>query len=150
MCIMYIVGLREYSDTLLEELVHHPALEKLIEPFGFKKDVLQARMFEGAMNGMALGPAPDRGTPWFFTWAIRYCDLQLELPAHRWGRLQSIYGSRSIEVCELGEELFSIMVEVGFGDRDQALNAMVRVRDTLGLKVDDRVLVIDPTSGQVL
>ena len=134
----------------LEELVLHPALETLIYPFGFKKEVLQARMLEGAMNGLARSPVPDRGTPWFFTWAIRYCELRLELPARHWQRLRSIYDSRSSEVCELGEELVAIMDEVGCGTREQALDAMVRVRDTLGMKVDDRVLVIDPIGGRVL
>ena len=134
----------------LEELVLHPALETLIDHFGFKKGVLQTRMFEGAINGLARGTVPDRGTPWFFTWAMRYCELHLELAAHQWQHLQAIYRTRSSEVCELGEELVAIMAEVGCGTSEQALDAMVRVRDTLGLKVDERVLVIDPISGRVL
>ena len=134
----------------LEELVLHPALETLIDHLGFKKEVLQARMLDGAMNGLVRSPAPARGTPWFFTWAIRYCELKLGLPTHKWQLLQSVYDSRSSEVCDLGEELVATMVNVGCGTRDQALEAMVKVRDTLGLKVDDRVLVIDSISGRVL
>ena len=50
----------------------------------------------------------------------------------------------------MGEELVAIMRDAGWGTREQALEAMVSVRDTLGLKVDDRVLVIDGLSGRIL
>ena len=134
----------------LEEMVLHPVLETLLSPFGFKKDFIQERMLRGALDGLDRSPVPDRGTPWSFTWAIRYCELQLELPRVSWRRLEAAYRSRSVEVCDLGEELVVIMRDVGWGTRDQALEAMIRVRDALGLGVDDRVLVFDPVSGETL
>jgi hypothetical protein len=42
----------------LEEMVIHPALHRLIEPFGFTWELIQHRMFEGAVNGLLPGPLP--------------------------------------------------------------------------------------------
>ena len=134
----------------LEEMVLHPALEKLLLSYGFTRDFIQARMMNGALTGLSRSPAPDRGTPWFYTWAIRYCELQLELPEAQWLRLEAIYEAHTPGVSRLGRELLGIMQEVGWGSREQALEAIIRVRDTLGLKVDERVLVIDPQTGDVL
>ena len=134
----------------LEEMVLHPALHTLMQPFRFRWDFIQGRMLDGASNGLTRSPAPDRGTPWFFTWAIRFCELQLELPARRWLRLEALYQERSPQVYELGTELVAIMRDVGWGSREQALEAMMRARDALGLKVDERVLVIDPVTGDLL
>lgn len=133
----------------IEEMVLHPALEKLLQPFGFKNDFIRGRMLNGALNGLSSSPVPEKGTPWSYTWAIRYCELQLELEPSQWLRLRAIYVERAPDVRALGEELAAIMRAVGWGEREQALEAMIRVRDALGLKVDDRVLVIDPLSNQV-
>lgn len=134
----------------LEEIVLHPALEALIEPFGFRRNFIVARMVDGASRGISRSAVPDRGTPWFFTWAIRYCGLQLELPERDWLRLEPTYRERAPRVCDLGEELVAIMREAGWGSREQALEAMIRTRDALGLGVDGRVLVIDPIGDEVL
>ena len=72
----------------LDEIVLHPPLDELMLPFGFKRDFIQARMVSGALAGMANSPAPESGTPWFFTWAIRYSGLQLELDGEQWRRLE--------------------------------------------------------------
>ena len=50
-------------------------------------------------------------------------------------------------MCDLGTELFEIMREVGWGSREQSLEALIRCRDTLGMRVDDRILVLDPATG---
>ena len=134
----------------LEEMVLHPPLDELMLPFGFKGDFIQARMLSSALTGLANSPAPELGTPWFFTWAIRYCGLQLELDGDRWCGLEEAYSRSSRRVSALGEELVTIMRDVGWGTREQALEAMVSVRDTLGLKVDDRVLVLDGLTGDIL
>ncbi len=134
----------------LEEMVIHPALHKLIEPFGFRWEFIQRRMFEGAVNGVRSSPAPVPGSPWSLTWAIRYCELQIELPDERWSALRDAYRERSLWVCELGEELLAIMRDVGWGTRQQAVEAMVRSRDALAMGVEDRVLVVDGVSGAVL
>ena len=134
----------------LEEMVLHPALGELLRPFGFRRDAIQGRLVRGAYDGLTNSPAPDSGTPWFFTWAIRYCELSLDLTPSQWEELESIYAERAPEVHELGRELLAIMQQVGWGTQGQALEAMVGVRDALGLKVDDRVLVVDPAGGQVL
>ena len=44
----------------------------------------------------------------------------------------------------------AIVRDVGWGTREQALDSLVRVRDSLGLKVNDVVLVLDPTTGDIL
>ena len=114
-------------------------------------DDIRARMLEGAMNGMVRSPVPvpEPGTPWSFTWAIRYCELQLELVPEQWDGLEAIYKERAPGVYDLGEELVEIMRRAGWGTREQALEAMIEARDTLGLGVDARVLVIDPLEGKV-
>ena len=90
----------------LEEMVLHSPLEKLLLPFGFNHDYIRARMLEGAMNGMVRSPVPvpEPGTPWSFTWAIRYCELQLELVPEQWDGLEAIYKERAPGVYDLGEE----------------------------------------------
>ena len=132
----------------LEEMVLHPALESLIEPFGFKNSFIRSRMLTGVRDGVSNSPVPDYGTPWFFVWAIRYTELQLELQDYQWKSVQEVYRARVPEVCDLGEELLAIMRAIGWGTREQALEAMVQTRDTLGLNVDGRVLVIDPVTNQ--
>ncbi|MCI0438358.1 MAG: hypothetical protein L0177_04420 [Chloroflexi bacterium] len=134
----------------LDEMIIHPPLERLLEPFGFKHDFILKRLFNGAMKGVSRSPVPPYGTPWAFSWAIRYCQLKMELPPLEWTLLEAVYRARAPQIVALGEELASIMRETGWGTREQALAAMVKVRDALGLKVDNRVLVIDPLSGQVL
>ena len=134
----------------LEEMVLHPALEELIQPFGFKRDFMLKRMVDGAIRGVSHSPIPENGTPWFFTWAIRYCGLQLELPSAEWALLDAAYRSRSLAVRQLGEELVSIMRDAGWSTPLQALDAMVSARNSLGLKVDRRILVIDAISGDIL
>ena len=134
----------------LEEMVLHSALSELLHPFGFQRDVIQARMVRGAYDGLTHSPVPDSGTPWFFTWAIRYCELSLDLTPSQWDELESIYAKRAPAVCELGTELLAIIQQVGWGTQEQALEAMVGVRDALGLRVDDRVLVVDPAGGRIL
>lgn len=133
----------------LDEMVNHASLKHLLEPFAFKNDVIQKRIVDGTLQGLASSPVPEHGTPWSFTWAIRYCDLQLELPAHHWIPIEILYRTRCPDIAELGAELASIMRDVGWSTREQALEAMIRVRDTLGMKVDERILVIDPVTGKI-
>jgi hypothetical protein len=132
----------------LEEMVSHAALEWLLLPFGFKREFIQRRTFSGAFNGLSRSPVPSQGTPWFSTWAIRYCELKLDMPHDYWLRLEAIYESRSPQVAQLGRELEVIMREVGWGTREQALEALLRARDALGLD-DGVVLIVDPVSGNV-
>ena len=134
----------------IEEMVLHPALDNLLRPFGFRKDAIQARMLEGTLTGLARSPVPARGTPWFYTWAVRYCELKLDLTDEQWRPVETLYEERSPRVCELGRELLDIMRQTGWGTPAQALEAMVAVRDRLGLGVDGSVLVIDPIGGSVL
>ncbi len=132
----------------IEEMVIHPAVDSLLLPLGFTKRAIQERMSRGAMNGVRDSPPPASGTPWYYTWAIRYCELNMDLPPEDWRPLSRLYEARSLAVCELGRDLLGIMYSVGWGTREQALRAMVEVRDMLGLSVGDRVLVIDPVTGQ--
>ena len=42
------------------------------------------------------------------------------------------------------------MRAIGWGTREQALSAMIAIRDALGLRVHDIMLVHDPISGDIL
>lgn len=135
----------------IEELVLHPPLEDLLlREMGFTNDFIRARMLQGALSGVAASPPPEYGTHWFTTWAIRYCELRLCLPPDEWARLEAAFRERSPAAARLGEELAGIMRGVGWGTREQALAAMIGVRDALGLRVHDIMLVLDPVSGDIL
>ena len=134
----------------LEEMILHPPLEELLRgDMGFTNDFIRQRMLQGALNGVAGSPAPEYGTPWFTTWAIRYCELQIILNADEWAELEPVFRDRSPQVVRLGEEMTAMMNDVGWGTREQALEALVSVRDSLGLQVNQIVLVIDPVSGEI-
>ena len=85
----------------LEEMVLHPPLDKLLIPFRFKREFILAGMLEGAMNGLTRSPVPEPGSPWFFTWAIRYCELRLDLQPKEWEGLETVYRERAPRVCDL-------------------------------------------------
>ena len=131
----------------LEEMVLHPALQHLLAPFGFERGFILERMASGALGGLRSSPVPDRGSPWSFTWAMRYAELRIDLPAYLWTPIETIYQERATGISSLGRELVEIMDEVGWRTRNETLEALIRCRDSLGLRVDDRVLVLDPTTG---
>ena len=133
----------------LEEMVLHPSLERVLAPFGFRRDFMLGVIASNAMAGLSSAPVPEYGSPWHFTWAIRFCMLQMELPPDAWSGLEALYFERAPTAASLGQELFDIMVSVGWGSRGRALEAMVRTRDALGLDVQDKILVLDPTTGRI-
>lgn len=134
----------------LEEMVLHPSLESILEPFGFRHDFIVSNMASGALRGLQSAPVPEYGTPWHFTWAIRFCMLQMELPLDLWTPLEIVYAERAPAAAKLGQELFDIVTDAGWGSPERALDAMVRTRDALGLDVQDKVLVLDPTIGRIV
>ena len=134
----------------LEEMVLHPSLEAILEPFGFSHEFILNRMAEGARGGLGSAPVPEYGTPWHFTWAIRYCLLRMEFPRSLWTPIETIYAERAPEAAALGRELLDIMLDVGWGSRERALDGMTRARDCLGLDVQQKVLVLDTASGRIL
>ncbi len=133
----------------LEEMALHPSLHALIEPFGFRREFIQRTMFEGAARGLRSAPPPEYGSPWHFVWAIRHCLLRFELPLAMWRELAELFAARSPAAAALGEELADILLEVGWGSREQALEGLVRARNALALDVQEKVLVIDPVGGEV-
>jgi len=133
----------------LEEMVLHPALQHLLEPFGFERGLILERMAAGALRGVRSSPVPERGSPWSFTWAMRYAELQSELPANLWSPIEAIYKERTPGISGLGQELAEIVLQGDCGTREQALDTLIQCRDTLGLRVDSRVLVLDPTTGNL-
>ena len=74
----------------------------------------------------------------------------MELSLQQWSQLYGGFKTTSQGVVDLGEELADIIREVGWGTREQALEALIKVRDSLGLKVNEVVLVLDPISGKIL
>lgn len=133
----------------LEEMIGHLALEGLLKPFPFNKSHIQQHLFEGARRGLEESAAPKSGTLWWVTWACRFCELQLLLPSRQWLRLEVVYDGRCPDIANKGRELVDIMRQEGFLTPDQALQAMIRARDTLGLKEANRCLVLDPGEGVV-
>ncbi len=134
----------------LEEMVLHPSLEAILKPFGFRHEFILGRMAEGALGGLSSAPVPEYGSPWHFTWAIRYCLLRMELPLYLWTPIETIYVERAGGAAALGQELLDIMTEVGWGNRERALEAMTRTRDSLSLDVQNKVMVLDRANGRIL
>ena len=87
----------------LEELILHPPLEQVLRDAGFRWDLIKARLAESALDGISNSVPPEYGSPWFFTWAIRYCQLQMELSPELWGPLEAAFKSRSPGVVDWGE-----------------------------------------------
>ena len=134
----------------LEEMVLHPSLESILEPFGFRHDFIVGNMASGALRGLQSAPVPEYGSPWHFTWAIRFCMLRMELPLDLWTPLEIVYAERAPAAAKLGQELFDIVTDAGWGSPEKSLEAMVRTRDALGLDVQDKVLVLDSTTGRIV
>ena len=83
-------------------MILHPPLEESLGEMGFRNDFIRERLFQGALHGVASSPVPEYGTPWFTTWAIRYCELQIILDADEWTQLQATFKDRSPQVGATG------------------------------------------------
>ncbi len=133
----------------LEEMVSHHALEEVLKPIPFDRSHIQRHLFETARQGLETSPVPEAGTPWWITWALRFCELRFLLPRDWWLRLEVVYDGRCPDIADKGRELTEIMEGEGYQTPDHTLSAMIRVRDSLGLKEADRCLVLDPRDGKV-
>lgn len=130
----------------LQEMIDHAALSEILAPFGFRNDHILDRTAGGASRGLSSSPVPEPGTPWFATWAIRYCDLSRELGPERWAPIQALYTERAPDAADLGERLIAIVEDRGCGSPGKALWAMLAVREALD--IDRRsVRIIDPAGG---
>ena len=133
----------------LEEMISHPALEEILRPFPFNRTHIQQHLFESARRGLERSPIPESGTLWWTTWACRFCELQFLLPEQQWLRLEVVYDGRCPDIADKGRELVDIMRGECFQTPDQALQAMIKSRDALGLKEVERCLVLDPRDGKI-
>lgn len=131
----------------LEEMVSHHVLEEILSSLPFDRAHIQQHLFASARRGLEESPIPEYGTFWWATWACRFCELQHLLPRKMWIRLEVVYDGRCPEIASKGRELADIMRVEGYKSPDQALQAMIKIRDTLGLKLQDRCLVFDPRHG---
>ncbi len=133
----------------LEEMISHPAMEEILKPFPFDRTHIQQHLFEGARRGLEGSPVPKFGTLWWATWACRFCELQFLLSRPQWLRLEVVYDGRCPDIADRGRELVGIMLREGFQTPDQALQAMIRARDSLGLREANCCLVLDPRDGKI-
>jgi len=133
----------------LEELVIHQPLDWVIKKYRFSRDFILDTTYNGAKSGLSSSYAPEYGTPWFFTWAMRYAELSTILSPSDWQILAYIYTSKSSDVVSLGEELRDIITKMDPGVPDLALEAMVLCRNLMGLGVEDRILIIDNRNGEM-
>ena len=131
----------------LEELVIHIPLDALLAEYGFSNKVIVERMFNGAKEGITSSPVPDYGSPWFFTWAIRYAELTRMLTDSQMGKIDDVFREKCNEIRMLGKELLLILRRYECWTPSQTKRAMMDCRDTLGLGVDGRVLIIDGEDG---
>lgn len=132
----------------LKDMVDHPALELLLGQFPFDRQHIQRHLFEGAHRGVMESPVPEQGSLWWATWVCRFCELHFLLPYGDWLTLEEVYNRRCPEIANKGRDLMGIMAEEGYGSPTEALRAMVRCRDALGLGEGERCMVRDPISGK--
>jgi len=132
----------------LEEMLHHHALEAVLQPFPFERWHIQDHLFNTASSGLETAPVPKPGSFWWATWALRYCELQFHLPPDRWQPIQDTYHRRCQDIAAKGQELAATIDSVGCNTPDKALQAMIKVRDALGLEEGQVCLVLDPRSKQ--
>lgn len=131
----------------LEELVVHIPLDQLLGEYGLFSKVIVERMFNGAMEGILSSPVPEYGTPWFFTWAIRYAELSRMLSDAQMLEIDFIFKEKSNNVVSLGKELLQVLGGFSSWSPSITKEAMIACRDILGLAVDGRVLVVDGYDG---
>ena len=130
----------------LQEMIDHAALSEILEPLGFRNDYILDRTARGASRGLSSSPVPAIGTPWFTTWAIRYCDLSRGLGPERWAPVKALYQKHAADAADLGERLITIVEDRGCGSPGKALWAMLAAREALD--IDRRhVRIIDPAGG---
>ena len=134
----------------IEEMVLHQAVDYIMEPFGFTNETILAKMTQGVLKGIKNSPAPSQGTPWFYTWAIRYSELKLTLDDVRWSPIDILYNERSPGTRELGERILDIVNDVGTGTPQQSLEVMVNIRDVLGFGLDGSILIVDQTQSRII
>ena len=146
---MFPVFLLPVYPVCTEEMISHPALQEFLRPFPFDRSHIQRHLFEGARRGVEGSPVPEAATPWWATWAIRFCELRFLLPHKQWLRLEVVYDGRCPDIADKGRQLLDIMHQEGFLTPDQALEAMVKSRDALELKEAYRCLIMDPRDGKI-
>ena len=134
----------------IEEMVLHQVVDYIMEPFGFTNEAILTKMTQGALTGLKNSPAPSQGTPWFYTWAIRYSELKLTLDDVRWSPIDILYNERSPGTRELGERILDIVNDVGTGTPQQSLEVMVNIRDVLGFGLDGSILIVDQTQSRII
>ena len=133
----------------LEEMVSHHALEELLKDIPFDRAHIQQHLYDSARLGLEGSPVPSFGTSWWITWAIRFCELQFQLPEPDWLRLEVVYDGRCPGIADEGRELSEIMRWERYHTPDRALQAMIDTRDALGLKDAERCLVLDLRDGKL-
>ena len=134
----------------IEEMVLHQVVDYIMKPFGFTNEAILTKMTQGALAGLKSSPAPSQGTPWFYTWAIRYSELKLTLDDVRWSPIDILYNERSPGTRELGDRILAIVNDVGTCTPQQALEVMVEIRDMLGFGLDNSILIVDPINSRII
>ncbi len=133
----------------LMEMISHPALEEILKPYPFNRNHIQEHLFKGALQGIEGSPVPELGTPWWVTWACRFCELQFLLPTQKWYRLEVVYDGRCPDIADKGRELVDIMHRESFQTPNQALKTAIEARGALGLEDGEQCQVLDPRDGKI-
>lgn len=120
----------------LQELVDHVAIKFLLKPFEFRNDFITKNTASGAIRGLSTSPVPKNDDLWFITWAIRYCDLKVELNPNQWATVQMLYEERAPKIVKIGEELFSEIPSEGVDTQIKALDFMKESRQILGFNIE--------------
>jgi hypothetical protein len=132
----------------LEDMIIHFCVNQLLERFEFRNPYIKERFYHGALHGIQHSPVPETGNLWFFTWAIRYCELKRDLDGFHWNRIEQEYVERCPVIREFGHNLHGIVCETGWCSRDETLVTMIKVRDTIDALSRSDLLVVDPISGK--
>ena len=130
----------------LQEMILHPGLENILEPYDFNRTHIRQHLFEGARKGLEESPTPKTGTLWWVTWTCRFAELFHLLTREQWIRLEVVYEGRCPDIAAMGNKLISIMKEEGFQTASQAIRSMISARNILRLHKNSQCFVLNPAT----
>ena len=130
----------------LGALVRDLNVLETLQTLGFNANYSNDTRYSNSKRNLARVIIPTHGSPAFYIWILRYCYLAMTQQPNRWARLKQLYINRAPLVTAKGEELIAIINKNGWSNPKQALDAMIAIRDNLGL-THVQVTIVDKRTG---
>lgn len=143
-------GPEVYVGGMLHSLVQHIPIDQKMREEGFDPYVVLRKDGMDALHRWGsddfVGIDPDK--PQFVIETLNYIKSQLRYPEDLKGAARRLFEDRFPEIISLGHKGLAIIGECDCMEPREALDALILLRDVLGLK-DHGVLVCDSVSGKI-